>query len=107
MTDFLGAGVNLHFLGPDFSVSPVPYFQPSLSMGWAVHPLTVLTAELPGLLSLLLWVLTALRRKSLKAIVLFLFPLHVFFQVFVLEKSLNFTGKLDLVMSGLASAALP
>lgn len=54
MTDFLGAGVNLHFLGPDFSVSPVPYFQPSLSMGWAVHPLTVLTAELPGLLSLLL-----------------------------------------------------
>lgn len=30
-----------------------------------------------------------------------------FFKFFVLEKSLNFTGKLDLVMSGLASAALP
>lgn len=30
-----------------------------------------------------------------------------FFKFFVLEKSLNFTGKLDLVMSGLASVALP
>lgn len=34
-------------------------------------------------------------------------PSPCFFKFFVVEKSLNFTGKLDPVMSGLASAALP
>lgn len=62
-------------------------------MGWAVHPLIVLTGDLPGLLYLLLWVLTALRNKSLKAIVLFLFPLHVFFQVFRPREKSEFQWK--------------
>lgn len=63
-------------------------------MGWAVHPFFVLTADLLGLLSLLLWVLIALRNKSLKAIVLFLFPLHVFFQVFCPREKYEFHWKI-------------
>lgn len=58
-----------------------------------MHALIVLTADLPGLLPFLLWVLTALRNKSLKAIVLFLFPLHVFSQFFCPREKSEFHWK--------------
>lgn len=92
--------------------------KPASSRSWfftARHPsfqaaVSLSTGCAPGLLSLLLPVgFNCIKKQVFEGYCFFFFYSHFpcFVKFFVLEKSLNFTGKLDLVMSGLASAALP
>jgi len=76
-------------------------------MALAVHWLAALAADLPVLLSILLpRGFSCIKKQVFEG---YCFHSHspCFFKFFVLEKSLNFAGNLDLVMSGLASTALP